>query len=139
MLSAEIEADCDIKSSKVYKHWAQSSQSHQLHSPEGTYHEEMTEMLLSSGAEGNQSKASILCCKWVLQKGDYMYRPCQTERLLKMLPKKMDVLSKVNRDQHIPSTKGERGQREKRAMWRGLAREQFRVNLQSLKRKLNCI
>lgn len=56
--TTEIEADCDIKSSKESKPSAQSSQSHQLHCPEGTYHGEMTEVLLSSGAEGNQSKTS---------------------------------------------------------------------------------
>lgn len=27
----------------------------------------MTEVLLSSGAEGNQNRSSILCCKWLLQ------------------------------------------------------------------------
>lgn len=60
----------------------------------------------------------------VSPRGAYTYRLHKTYRLLKVLPKmRMDVLSKVNRDQHIPSTRGERRRGEKEAAWRGLTRE----------------
>lgn len=62
-------------------------------------------------------------------RGAYTYRLCQTYRLLKVLTeRRMAVLCKVNRDEHIPSAAGKRRWGEKGTVWRGSAREQVRIN-----------
>lgn len=66
-MTTEIKAVCVFKRSKIYKHRAQGSQSHKRCFPEGIYLGEVTEVLLSSSTEGNQSEILTLCCKWALQ------------------------------------------------------------------------
>lgn len=57
LMTTEIKAVCVFKRSKIYKHRAQGSQSHKCCFPEGIYLGEVTEVLLSSGAEGTRMKS----------------------------------------------------------------------------------
>lgn len=63
-------------------------------------------------------------------KGCLHLRALPNTEIIKSSSKKENgCVSKFNRNQHIPSTNGERRRVEKGAEWRGLPREQVRINI----------
>lgn len=88
----------------------------------------MTEVLLSSGAEGNQSKTSSYAVNGFF-KGCLHLQALPNIQIIKSAYKEKDGCAlQVNRDKYISGAAGKRRWGEKGAVGRESAREQFRLN-----------